>query len=135
MSSSDQPATPLLTASKVDPTYGDSVTLTCSSSTEGVTSYRFFKNSAPLTPTGTGNTFTIVNATEIIPGGVNYSCKAFIDSVSSEASKNLNVLGRTLIFIIIFVKCQCLDMICSITILNVEHLKRRQWHMCVLFAF
>ena len=92
-SSSDKPATPVLSASTPNPTYGDSITLTCASSTEGITNYKFFKGTSMLTATSNGNTYTINNATEVKTGGVQYSCQAFMDSVPSDRSAELKLKG------------------------------------------
>ena len=92
--SSDKPETPVLTANPPNPTYGQSVTLTCASSTEGVTDFKFFQGQSSLTATGTGNTYTISNATDVRPNGVQYTCQAIIDSVPSDHSSVLALNGK-----------------------------------------
>ena len=92
---SDKPERPTLTSSVKDPLIGDSITLTCASTTQGVDRYQFYKDQTALTSTGTSNTFTISSARIETPVA-RYHCQAFIGSVVSEDSNELSLNGKCL---------------------------------------
>ena len=92
---SDKPERPVLTSNVKEPFIGDSITLTCASTTEGVDGYKFYKGQAPLTSTGTSNTFTISSAKLETPLP-EYHCVALIGSIASERSANVTLQGNVL---------------------------------------
>ena len=93
-----QPVKPSLTPSVKEPTVGDSVILTCTSATSGITSYQFFKDNAQKAfyTTSVGNSHTIAS-TNLATQDANYTCKAFIDSVGSVFSDPLNFQGKCML--------------------------------------
>ena len=88
LSPPDRPETPVLTPNVKFPKDGDAVVLTCSSSTPGVSKYKFLKDGVPLF-TAASNTYTI-NSAELGQSehhvGV-YTCVVYIDTVASQQSK------------------------------------------------
>lgn len=81
---SDQPDTPTLVSDNNDPTDGDYITLTCNTTTTGITSY-LFKRDQTLVANTTVNTHKIAHATLGTYEG-QYTCVAFIDTVPSIVS-------------------------------------------------
>lgn len=75
---------PTLVTNNQYPTDGDSITLTCNTTTTGVTNYEFRKGSQ-VVANQLLNTHTIDPATIDAHDG-NYSCIAFVDSVASPPS-------------------------------------------------
>ena len=86
---SDRPETPILTANDSSPTDGDSIVLTCTTSTAGITSYEFRYNGQVL-ETSENNTY-VINSAIIDSHDGNYTCTAFIDIVPSNTSSVLVV--------------------------------------------
>ena len=81
---SDRPDSPTLTADVGSPTDGDSIVLTCTTTSSGVTSYEFFRGSTSLVKSS-NNQYTI-SASAIGTDDGCYICVAFIDGVASHAS-------------------------------------------------
>ena len=89
-----------MTSSISDPTEGDSITLTCVTSTSGVTSYKFYLNGTDLTSNGNINTYTIPSASLGSGEDGNYTCVAYFESVPSENSTALSLFGRSLDYLL-----------------------------------
>ena len=71
----------------------DYITLTCITSTPGVTKYKFFKNNQSLHTTGNMNTYTIAQA-DLSKYNGNYSCVAYFENVASEESQIFPFIGK-----------------------------------------
>ena len=89
---SDKPSTPTLSVSPANPTDGEDVELTCRvTNSQSITKYLFLKHNRSWQNTA-GNKYTIskapVNQTD------NYACQAYIDTVSSDNSSDVDVKGR-----------------------------------------
>ena len=84
-SSLDKPATPVLTADVRSPTEGDSIVLTCTTTSSGVTNYEFFRGRTSLVKTSS-NKYTVSSAA-IGKDDDSYTCVAYKDTVASDASK------------------------------------------------
>ena len=82
--SSDKPATPVLTADVSSPTDGDTIVLTCTTTSSGITSYQFFKGVTSLV-SASSNQHTVSSAAIGSDDG-SYTCVASIDTVASDAS-------------------------------------------------
>ena len=82
--SSDKPATPKLTADVSSPTDGDTIVLTCATTSAGITSYEFFRGTTSLVKSSS-NQHT-VSGSAIGTDDGSYTCVAFIDTVTSDAS-------------------------------------------------
>ena len=93
--SSDKPAQPKLTSSVSEPTEGDSITLTCVTSTSGVTSYKFYLNGTELPSSGYINTYTIPSASLGSGKDGKYTCAAYFESVPSNKSTDLSIFGQS----------------------------------------
>lgn len=86
---SDEPDTPNLVTDNNDPTDGDYITLTCNTTTTGITSY-LFKRDQTLVANTTVNTHKIAHATLGTYEG-RYTCIAFIDTVPSNVSNDVAI--------------------------------------------
>ena len=82
--SSDKPATPVLTSDVRDPTDGDTIVLTCTTTSSGITNYEFFRGRTSLVKTSS-NQYTVSSAA-IGKDDDSYTCVASIDTVASDAS-------------------------------------------------
>ena len=109
----DQPETPSLTMNVKDPKEGDYLELICITKTDGMTSYKFYKDGNHINSTGNSNRYTIGEAPLGVQDG-NYSCVALINSVTSNISSDLAVTGKIYIhsnspylthFICVYVWC------------------------------
>ena len=91
-----KPLTPTLTSNLKEPTEGDSIVLTCTSATAGVTSYHFFKqgNRTAFFVASVGNSHTIAPAV-LDTDNANYTCMAYIDNVASDGSLPFALQGKT----------------------------------------
>ena len=85
----ESPAKPNLTLSENNPTDGDDISLTCTSTSESTDSYEFLKGVKSLQDSP-NSTYTIVAASIASDSG-NYTCVAKIDTVKSEASSAKNI--------------------------------------------
>ena len=88
----DKPAKPSLTSSNKTPTDGDKLTLTCASTSSSVNKYQFFKDGKSVGNPGSSKTYTVNSVTFTHAGG--YTCKAFVDTVASDASSAVAVKGE-----------------------------------------
>ena len=79
-------------SNNLNATDGENITLTCTTSTLGVTTYEFMLDSSSLV-NGPNNTYSISSATINSDDG-NYSCIAYIDTVASNISNILEVLCK-----------------------------------------
>ena len=86
----DRPATPTLSVNSTDPVHGDVLTLTCTSTTPGVTSYDFRHDGVVNWHTMTSNTLTLDPAHIGTDDGV-YACRASISATSSYWSTDLEL--------------------------------------------
>ena len=91
----EKPSEPTLTSSVSEPTEGDIITLTCVTSTSGVTSYKFYLNDTELPSNGHINTYTIPSASLGSGKDGDYTCAAYFESVSSDSSTALSILGQS----------------------------------------
>ena len=87
--STDSPAQPNLITSNLSPTDGDSVTLNCATSTNGITRYSFLKAGVSVSTTAS-NTY-VMNTAAIDSDDGSYTCIVFIGTVASPASTALDV--------------------------------------------
>lgn len=76
--------TPTLTPDVSSPTDGDTIILTCATTTGGITSYEFKRGTTSLA-TSSAATYTITTAT-IGTDDDSYTCIAYIDTVASDPS-------------------------------------------------
>ena len=76
--------TPTLTADVSNPTDGDTVVLTCTTSTSDITNYEFFRGATSLV-SASSNQHTVSSAA-IGTDDDSYTCVASIDTVDSDAS-------------------------------------------------
>ena len=79
----DKPSRPVLSSDLSEPTDGQDITLTCTTTTSEVNSYEFFKYGILLS-SGSNNTL-ISSATVDTHDGI-YTCVVYIDTVASESS-------------------------------------------------
>ena len=70
-----------------DPTDGDDIELTCTSSSTGITDYEFFRGETSLVKK-TGNKYTIDSAAIGTDEG-SYKCVTYIETVASGGSRPL----------------------------------------------
>ena len=87
--SADKPATPTISTDNSDPVDGESITLTCTSSTAGVTSYVWKQDGSTLSGQ-TSQTYTIA-ASAIGSDEGSYTCLAYVDTVASDPSAGHSV--------------------------------------------
>ena len=71
---------------------GDDLTLTCTAHDSAVNKYEFFHNGKSLHSPGSSKTFTIRYSAKSKLNGA-YSCKVYIDSVTSDLSHTVTVAG------------------------------------------
>ena len=90
----DKPATPTLTADNSDLTHGDDITLTCTTSTAGITNYEYLRNGQNVATTRL-STYKIANAAVGTHDG-RYSCRAIVNTISSDPSNEIIVSGKAL---------------------------------------
>ena len=88
------PTKPTLLPDNKDPTDGESLTLTCTSTTAGITKYQFNKDGVTLPSFGTGQTYTI-HSLNLTSFDGTYNCVAYIDSVKSAASDGVPLKGQS----------------------------------------
>ena len=81
----DKPVTPVLTADVRSPTEGDTIVLTCTTTSSGITKYEFFRGRTSLVKTSS-NKYTVSSAA-IGKDDDSYTCVAYKDTVGSDASK------------------------------------------------
>ena len=89
----DKPRTPTLSVSSNNPSLGEDITLTCSSSSRSVNKYQFFYNGQSLQAAGTSKSLTVKTSDSGNQNG-NYTCKVFIDTISSDSSGIQAVVGE-----------------------------------------
>ena len=82
--STGRPTTPTLTSNNNNPVDGDSVTLSCQTTSSGVTQYEFRRNGFSLT-TSVINTLVISTATIGVDDG-SYTCITYINDILSDES-------------------------------------------------
>ena len=71
----------------------DYITLTCVTTTPGVTRYTFFKNNQTLPTTGNTHTYTIAQAPLKTENG-DYTCIAYFENVASDESEVFTLIGK-----------------------------------------
>ena len=86
----DKPETPVLSTDNSNPTDGESISLTCTTATTGVSSYEFKRGTTSLV-NGAYNVYNIPTAT-IDADDDDYLCIAYIDTVASDVSNVITVL-------------------------------------------
>ena len=79
-----QAAKPSLVADIQNPTDGDVITLTCSSTTSGVTKYEFLKENVVIH--SGPNAFRVIGPAVIGTDDKSYTCIAYIDNIASDTS-------------------------------------------------
>ena len=91
--STDQPAKPTITSNIINPSVGDTISLTCASATFGVESYEFKKDGVTLI-TSNSNTYTIFGATGSDHDG-SYTCTVVKNTFPSQSSDAYTVTGES----------------------------------------
>ena len=95
---SDKPATPTLTTSNSNPTDGEAIDLTCTSSSAGVNLYQFFRDGQAVGASQSSGTLSISTATIDTHDG-SYTCTASINTVTSDESPALPVAREYSLFL------------------------------------
>ena len=86
---SDKPTTPTLTSSVADPTDGDAITLTCATTSTGITQYEFLLDGSSVSASASDT--LAIGAATIGTNDGSYTCIASIDTVASDPSVALAV--------------------------------------------
>ena len=79
------------------PTDGDTVVLTCSTTSSDVTSYEFFKDTSSLSAASSSSQYTVSSAAIGTDDG-SYTCVVYIDTVSSDTSSGYDLTCKLILF-------------------------------------
>ena len=113
--STDKPQTPVVSTDNSNPTDGDSITLTCTSSTGAVNGYTWQLDGSTISGQ-TGQTYAIAQADIGTHEGA-YTCVALIDTVASDTSSALTVnckyKGKRILLALFFVLCLLYSILCQ----------------------
>ena len=92
--SSDKPLTPVLTSNNNNPVTADDITLFCTTSTTGITSYEFRREGTTLIKSAS-NSYRISGA-QIGRDDGSYTCVASVNTVASDPSAGFAVTSEFL---------------------------------------